>query len=93
MREWAIQNACMWVRDFHVDGLRVDAVHAVYDLGARHVLAELAERVRAAAARRALLIAESDLNDPAGDRAAGARAAGASTPSGPTTSTTRCTRC
>ncbi len=63
VREWAIQNACMWARDFHVDGLRLDAVHAVYDLGAHHVLAEMAERVRAAAPGT-LLIAESDLNDP-----------------------------
>ena len=33
VREWAIQNAAMWVRDLHVDGLRVDAVHAIYDAG------------------------------------------------------------
>ncbi|MEZ5102064.1 MAG: alpha-amylase family glycosyl hydrolase [Thermoleophilia bacterium] len=47
MREWAIQNACQWVRDFHVDGLRLDAVHAIEDDSPRHVLAELADRVRA----------------------------------------------
>jgi maltooligosyltrehalose trehalohydrolase len=47
VREWAIQNACMWVRDYHVDGLRLDAVHAIFDESPRHVLAELAERVRA----------------------------------------------
>jgi maltooligosyltrehalose trehalohydrolase len=46
-REWAIQNACMWVRDYHVDGLRLDAVHAIFDESPRHVLDELAERVRA----------------------------------------------
>jgi maltooligosyltrehalose trehalohydrolase len=46
VREWAIQNACMWVRDYHVDGLRLDATHAVHDDGPTHVLAELAERVR-----------------------------------------------
>ena len=34
VREWAIQNAEMWVRDLHVDGLRLDAVHAIYDSGA-----------------------------------------------------------
>ncbi|WP_425517105.1 malto-oligosyltrehalose trehalohydrolase [Miltoncostaea marina] len=64
VREWAIQNACMWVREHHVDGLRVDAVHAIYDFGARHVLAEMCDRVRAAAPWTPVLIAESDLNDP-----------------------------
>ena len=47
VREWAIQNAELWVRDYGVDGLRLDAVHAVFDDGPTHVLAELAERVRA----------------------------------------------
>ena len=47
VREWAIQNAELWVRDYGVDGLRLDAVHAVFDDSRRHVLAELAERVRA----------------------------------------------
>jgi maltooligosyltrehalose trehalohydrolase len=64
VREWALQGACMWVREYRVDGLRVDAVHAVFDAGARHVLAEMTDRVRAASDGRALLIAESDLNDP-----------------------------
>ena len=48
VREWAIQNAELWVRDYGIDGLRLDAVHAVEDDSARHVLAELADRVRAA---------------------------------------------
>jgi maltooligosyltrehalose trehalohydrolase len=47
VREWAIQNAELWVRDYRVDGLRLDAVHAVHDDSPTHVLAELAERVRA----------------------------------------------
>jgi maltooligosyltrehalose trehalohydrolase len=64
VREWAIQNACMWVRDLHIDGLRVDAVHAIHDEGARHLLAELTDRVRSAVSTAPLLIAESDLNDP-----------------------------
>jgi maltooligosyltrehalose trehalohydrolase len=59
VREWVIQSAEGWVRDFHVDGLRLDAIHAIYDFSARHVLAELAARVRPA-----LVIAESGLNDP-----------------------------
>jgi maltooligosyltrehalose trehalohydrolase len=47
VREWALQNAELWVRDYGIDGLRLDAVHAVYDDSPRHVLAELADRVRA----------------------------------------------
>ena len=38
VREWVLQSATGWVRDFHVDGLRLDAIHAIYDDGARHVL-------------------------------------------------------
>jgi maltooligosyltrehalose trehalohydrolase len=45
-RAWAIENALMWVRDFHVDGLRLDATHAVFDESPTHVLAELAARVK-----------------------------------------------
>jgi maltooligosyltrehalose trehalohydrolase len=63
VREWAIQGAEAWTRDLHVDGLRLDAVHAVYDTGPRHVLAELAKRVRNQDPR-ALVISESGLNDP-----------------------------
>ena len=47
MREWAIQNAELWVRDYRIDGLRLDAVHAIFDRSRKHVMAELAERVRA----------------------------------------------
>jgi maltooligosyltrehalose trehalohydrolase len=47
VREWAIQNAEMWIRDYKVDGLRLDATHAVYDESDEHVLAELARRARA----------------------------------------------
>ena len=46
VREWAIQNAELWIRDYRVDGLRLDAVHSVFDDSAEHVLAELARRVR-----------------------------------------------
>ncbi|HVW16622.1 MAG TPA: alpha-amylase family glycosyl hydrolase, partial [Solirubrobacteraceae bacterium] len=63
VREWAIQSAVGWVADFHLDGLRLDALHAIFDQGARHVVAELAERVHAAR-RGALVIAESGMNDP-----------------------------
>jgi maltooligosyltrehalose trehalohydrolase len=64
VREWAIQNACMWLTEYRIDGLRVDAVHAIHDESARHVLAELCDRATEAAPRPPLLIAESDLNDP-----------------------------
>lgn len=57
VREWAIQNAEQWVRDFHVDGLRLDATHAIFDDSPVHVLKELADRVRALNPR-ALVTAE-----------------------------------
>jgi maltooligosyltrehalose trehalohydrolase len=63
VREWLLQACEMWVRDLHVDGLRLDAIHAVFDAGAEHVVAELARRVHAVDPR-ALVIAESGLNDP-----------------------------
>jgi len=63
VREWALQSAEGWVRDFRVDGLRLDAIHAIHDESARPILRELAARVHAVDAQ-ALVIAESDLNDP-----------------------------
>jgi maltooligosyltrehalose trehalohydrolase len=63
VREWAIQNALLWVRDYHVDGLRLDATHAVLDDSRTHVLAELAERVRDASPR-ALVTSEMETGDP-----------------------------
>ncbi|MFI6992523.1 malto-oligosyltrehalose trehalohydrolase [Nonomuraea wenchangensis] len=67
VRAFVIDNALMWLRDYHCDGLRLDAVHAIADHSAAHVLERLAEEVAELAAhvRRPLfLIAESDLNDP-----------------------------
>ena len=68
MRAFIIDNALMWLRDFHVDGLRLDAVHALQDDSPTHILAELADRGRRRCAtqvgRPLTLIAESDLNDP-----------------------------
>ncbi len=58
VREWAIQNAEQWVRDFHVDGLRLDAVHAIYDDSPLHVCAELKQRVG-----KALVISEMEVGD------------------------------
>ena len=54
VREWAIQNAEMWVRDFHIDGLRLDAVHAIFDDSPLHVCAELATRRASARCARHL---------------------------------------
>jgi maltooligosyltrehalose trehalohydrolase len=62
VREWALQNAEHWVRDYRIDGLRLDAVHAVHDDSTTHVLAELAERVRAVAPD-ALVISEMGIPD------------------------------
>ncbi|MCK2033230.1 malto-oligosyltrehalose trehalohydrolase [Microbacterium sp. KSW4-4] len=67
VREYILDNALMWLRDFHVDGLRLDAVHALHDRRPVHLLRELSERVDALSAqqnRPLTLIAESDLNDP-----------------------------
>jgi maltooligosyltrehalose trehalohydrolase len=62
-REWLVQAGEAWVADLHLDGFRLDAIHAVYDMSARHVLAQFAERVRAVRPGT-LVISESGLNDP-----------------------------
>ncbi|MGZ4267612.1 MAG: malto-oligosyltrehalose trehalohydrolase [Solirubrobacteraceae bacterium] len=66
VRAWVLQSAEGWVRDFHIDGLRLDAIHAIYDSSPNHVLAELADRVHRArvGGGDVLVIAESGLNDP-----------------------------
>ncbi|MEX0893975.1 MAG: malto-oligosyltrehalose trehalohydrolase [Gemmatimonadota bacterium] len=67
VRGYFVENACQWVGEYHIDGLRVDAVHAILDRSARPFLRELAARARARAAadgRPAVIIAESDLGDP-----------------------------
>jgi maltooligosyltrehalose trehalohydrolase len=67
VRRFFCDNASMWLRDFHIDGLRIDAVHAFVDRSAIHFLEQLAtevEALQAALARKLVLIAESDLNDP-----------------------------
>ena len=67
VREFILENAQMWLRDFHLDGLRLDAVHALEDDSAIHLLEELAASADALAAevgREIVLIAESDRNDP-----------------------------
>jgi maltooligosyltrehalose trehalohydrolase len=67
VRRFFIENALGWVTEFHIDALRLDAVHAIVDQSARPFLAELAAAVHAEGERRERrihVIAESDLNDP-----------------------------
>ena len=67
VRRYVLDNALMWLRDFHVDGLRLDAVHALVDESPVHLLEELAVEVAALSSyvgRPLSLVAESDLNDP-----------------------------
>ncbi|MBV9101082.1 MAG: malto-oligosyltrehalose trehalohydrolase [Candidatus Dormibacteraeota bacterium] len=67
VREFIVDNALMWLRDYHCDGLRLDAVHAITDTSATHILEELATRVEALGdelGRDLWIIAESDANDP-----------------------------
>lgn len=68
VRAFIIDNARQWLLDFRVDGLRLDAVHALRDDSPTHILAELSTAVESMseeAGRPLTLIAESDLNDPA----------------------------
>jgi maltooligosyltrehalose trehalohydrolase len=67
VRRYILNCALRWMRDFHVDGLRLDAVHALVDTTAIHILEELAAETDALAqelGRPLSLIAESDRNDP-----------------------------
>ena len=67
VRKFFLDNAAMWMRHFHVDGLRLDAVHELVDRSAVHFLEQLSANVdnlSATLGRRLFLIAESDLNNP-----------------------------
>jgi maltooligosyltrehalose trehalohydrolase len=67
VRAFVVGNALMWLRDYHLDGLRLDAVHALEDHRAVHLLEELSARtgeLAASTGRELVLIAESDANDP-----------------------------
>ncbi|HUE28453.1 MAG TPA: alpha-amylase family glycosyl hydrolase, partial [Solirubrobacteraceae bacterium] len=63
VREWVLQSATGWVRDFGFDGLRLDAIHAIFDSSPEHIVAAVARRVREVR-KDAVVIAESGLNDP-----------------------------
>ena len=66
VRRFVIDNALYWLTEYHVDALRLDAIHGIFDFTARHILAELRDRFHEEAAllgRQAWIIAESDLND------------------------------
>ena len=67
VRRFFCDNALMWLRDFHFDGLRLDAVHGIVDTSAVHILEQLkieVEKLSAQLGRPLVLIPESDLNDP-----------------------------
>ncbi|ELR98549.1 malto-oligosyltrehalose trehalohydrolase [Gloeocapsa sp. PCC 73106] len=66
VRNFFRENALYWLREYHVDGLRLDAIHTIYDLGAKHILEEISESVEEYALNQGRpfhLIPESDLND------------------------------
>jgi len=64
VREFFLANTEMWIRDYHADGLRLDAAHEIHDRSTPHLLQEIAARARAAAAGRQVVItAEDDRNE------------------------------
>ncbi len=64
VRDFIIMNALSWIEEFHLDGLRFDAVHAIMDDSAEHVLDEMARRLRGCVDRPIHLILENEDNDP-----------------------------
>ena len=72
VRRWILDRALGWFRDFHLDALRLDAVHELHDDVARPLLAQLSDEtaaLRQSLGRPLALVAETDLNDPRDDRA------------------------
>jgi maltooligosyltrehalose trehalohydrolase len=63
VREWVCRSALYWTRDVGIDGLRLDAIHAIFDSRPEHIVAEVARRVHESDPRK-LVIAESGMNDP-----------------------------
>ncbi len=64
VREYFVENAVHWIREYHLDGLRLDATDMIFDDSPRHLLREIAERVRSAAAPRSVyLVAENQVQN------------------------------
>lgn len=65
VRQFFVQNALYWLHEYHVDGLRLDATHTMYDAGPKHILQEIVEAVdeRGPAERRSLVMAEDERNE------------------------------
>jgi maltooligosyltrehalose trehalohydrolase len=66
VRKFIIDNALYWVTEYHIDGLRIDAIHGIFDFSAQHILFDIQEAVHRQAeklGRPIVVIAESDLND------------------------------
>lgn len=63
VRRFFIENACHWVAEYHVDGLRLDATHAIADDSPTHIVSEIARAARQATPRRVMIVAEDHRND------------------------------
>ncbi|TAK54075.1 MAG: malto-oligosyltrehalose trehalohydrolase, partial [Dehalococcoidia bacterium] len=63
VRRFVVDNACRWLREYHIDGLRLDATFAIFDHSQRHILEEIATAARASVERDVVLIAETHEND------------------------------
>jgi maltooligosyltrehalose trehalohydrolase len=66
VRQFITDNALYWVTEYHIDGLRIDAIHGIFDFSAQHILLDIQEAVQQQAmrlGRHIVVIAESDLND------------------------------
>jgi len=66
VREFIINNAIYWVKEYHIDGLRLDAIHGIFDFSPKHIISDIRKAVHNEGKkldRKVFIIAESDLND------------------------------